>query len=67
LVEGKSVNSKKAMHCVHDLRHTYAVLTYHAEVMNGNVEPWKKIQAQLGHKSLQTTIDTYLRYVSVFG
>lgn len=60
------VNTKKALHCVHDLRHTYAVMTYQAEVKQGNREPWKKIQAQLGHKDMQTTIDTYLRYVSIF-
>lgn len=51
-------------HCVHDLRHTYAVLTYHAEVTQGNSEPWKKIQAQLGHSSLKTTTDIYLEYVN---
>lgn len=51
-------------HCVHDLRHTFAVLTYHAEVAQGNCEPWKKIQAQLGHSSLKTTIDIYLEYVN---
>ncbi|MBS1866805.1 MAG: tyrosine-type recombinase/integrase [Acidobacteria bacterium] len=51
-------------HSAHDLRHTYAVMTYFAEVALGNREPWKPIQAQLGHKSLQTTIDTYLAFVS---
>ena len=53
-------------HSVHDLRHTYAVLTYHAERLHGNSEPWKKIQAQLGHSHLQTTIDTYLAHVEIF-
>ena len=53
-------------HSIHDLRHTYAVLTYHAERANGNSEPWKKIQAQLGHRHLQTTIDTYLSHVEIF-
>lgn len=53
-------------HSVHDLRHTYAVLTYHAERANGNAEPWKRIQAQLGHAQLQTTIDTYLSHVEIF-
>jgi integrase len=57
---------KTPRHSMHDLRHTYAVLTYHAERANGNPEPWKKIQAQLGHRSLQTTIDTYLSHVEVF-
>lgn len=53
-------------HSIHDLRHTYAVLTYHAERANGNAEPWKAIQAQLGHSHLQTTIDTYLAHVEIF-
>lgn len=56
-----------AAHCVHDLRHTYAVLTYWAEAQNGNAEPWKIIQAQLGHARLETTIRTYLKYVQLFG
>lgn len=54
-------------HSIHDLRHTYAVLTYHAESANGNSEPWKKIQAQLGHEHMKTTIDTYLHHVEIFG
>lgn len=49
----------------HSLRHTYAVSTYYSLVAQGNVEPWKLIQAQLGHSSLQTTVDTYLGYVSI--
>ncbi|MGK5010297.1 tyrosine-type recombinase/integrase [Janthinobacterium sp. MDB2-8] len=57
---------KTPRHSIHDLRHTYAVLTYHAERANGNAEPWKKIQAQLGHSNLQTTIDTYLSHVEIF-
>lgn len=55
------------LHCVHDLRHTYAVLTYWAEVRGGNSEPWKKIQAQLGHSNMKTTVDTYLRFVDAHG
>ncbi|GAA0429874.1 hypothetical protein GCM10009094_38110 [Massilia aurea] len=57
---------KVPKHSIHDLRHSYAVLTYHAERLNGNPEPWKKIQAQLGHENLKTTIGTYLRYVEIF-
>lgn len=56
-----------ANHCVHDLRHTYAVYTYWIEVGNGNSEPWKVIQAQLGHERLETTIRTYLKFVQLFG
>ena len=47
------VEVAKAKHCVHDLRHTYAVLMYWAEKHGGNAEPWKKIQAQLGHRHLE--------------
>jgi integrase len=53
-----------ATHCPHDLRHTYAIATYFAESQLGNSEPWKPIQAQLGHKHLTTTVDTYLSFVS---
>jgi integrase len=52
---------------IHDLRHTAAVLIYHAERAVGNSEPWKKVQTQLGHKHLQTTVDTYLHHVEIFG
>ena len=51
----------------HDLRHTAAVLIYYAESATGNPEPWKKVQTPLGHKNLQTTIDTYLHHVEIFG
>lgn len=47
----------------HDLRHTFAVWMYSVLKMQGDPEPWKEIQAQLGHRSLQTTLDTYLRTV----
>lgn len=57
---------KTPRHSIHDLRHTYAVLTYHAERVNGNAEPWKRIQAQLGHSNLKTTTDTYLSHVEIF-
>jgi integrase len=57
---------KVARYSVHDLRHTYAVFTYHLEVKNGNAEPWKVIQIQLGHSKLETTINNYLACVEVF-
>lgn len=63
---GTKFTCKTPRHSMHDLRHSYAVLTYHAERANGNAEPWKKIQAQLGHRNLQTTIDTYLSHVEIF-
>lgn len=54
-------------HSFHDLRHNCAVLTYHAERAQGNVEPWKIVQIKLGHKSLKVTMDTYLSHVEIFG
>jgi integrase len=54
-------------HSFHDLRHNCAVLTYHAEINSGNPEPWKVVQVKLGHKSVKTTIDTYLAHVTIFG
>ncbi|MES2322587.1 MAG: site-specific integrase [Pseudomonadota bacterium] len=63
---GTQHTCKVPRHSMHDLRHSYAVLTYHAERANNNAEPWKKIQAQLGHSKLQTTIDTYLSHVEIF-
>lgn len=56
-----------AAHSAHDLRHTYAIYTYWVEQRNGNAEPWKLIQAQLGHANLATTIRTYLSSVQLFG
>ncbi|WP_341905519.1 site-specific integrase [Polaromonas sp. YR568] len=51
---------------VHDLRHTYAVWTYQSLKQAGDPEPWKQIQAQLGHRHLATTLNTYLEYVAIF-
>ena len=48
---------------VHDLRHTYAVWTYLLLRKQGDTNPWLFIQAQLGHRSSETTINTYLRAV----
>ncbi len=54
-------------HSFHDLRHNCAVLTYHAEKVNGNQEPWKIVQIKLGHKSVKVTMDIYLAHVDIFG
>jgi integrase len=64
---GEAVQRVKAAHSIHDLRHTYAVLTYWARKQDGDPEPWKYIQAQMGHANLQTTIDIYLRHAQFFG
>lgn len=46
----------------HVLRHTYAVWTYIYRKRNGDTDPIKYIQAQLGHAHYSTTADTYLRF-----
>ena len=63
--DGRVYYEESPQHSFHDLRHTFAVLTYHAEVMKGNSEPWKIIQCLLGHLHLATTMNTYLRVVNV--
>lgn len=50
---------------VHDLRHTYAVWSYHILKSMGDPEPWKWIQTQLGHKHMDTTMNIYLKHVSL--
>ena len=49
-------------HTFHDLRHTFAVQFYKSEIGRGNPEPWKKLQARLGHKWLSTTLNIYLKH-----
>jgi integrase len=51
---------ERAKYTFHDLRHTYAVWTYHARRLDGDAEPWKFIQEQLGHQHVSTTIKIYL-------
>lgn len=45
---------------VHALRHTYAVNEYLSRKQMGDPEPWQYVQAQLGHRYIQTTISIYL-------
>ncbi|REE17755.1 site-specific recombinase XerD [Paraburkholderia sp. BL27I4N3] len=44
----------------HNLRHTYAYTCYQAFLREGKPHPWRLVQHLLGHKNLQTTLDTYL-------
>jgi len=55
-----------AAHSFHDLRHTFSVWLYQAEKAAGNAEPWKVVQARLGHRYLKSTTDIYLRVVDTF-
>lgn len=50
----------------HCLRHTFSVWFYVEEKRQGNPEPWKELQALLGHSSLVTTVNTYLRVAHEF-
>lgn len=60
-----SVLRRAAAHCYHDLRHTFAVMMYFKEVDDGNPEPWLLIKELLGHASVETTRDIYLKVVTV--
>lgn len=64
-VEKVSVLRRTAAHCFHDLRHTFAVTKYRDEVDNKNSEPWLLIKELLGHASVETTRDIYLKVVTV--
>lgn len=56
---------RAAAHCYHDLRHTFAVTKYFDEVDNRNPEPWLLIKELLGHASVETTRDIYLKVVTI--
>lgn len=59
-------SSQEAAFTPHCLRHTFAIWTYLSEKRAGNSEPWKLIQARLGHEHLATTTDIYLRLAGDF-
>ena len=66
-VNGKTATSVEvAGFSTHDLRHTYAVWTYLLLRAKGDTNPWLFVQAQLGHRSSETTLNTYLRIVRMF-
>jgi integrase len=60
-----SVLRRAAAHCYHDLRHTFAITMYFREVDRGNPEPWLLIKELLGHASVETTRDIYLKVVTI--
>lgn len=49
----------------HAFRHTFAVNTYKALFRNGISEPWKILQILLGHRSIKTTMDIYLKTLTM--
>jgi integrase len=61
-----SFTEQHAAFVFHDLRHTFAVWTYYARKADGDPEPWKYIQEQLGHEDVTTTIKTYLKVTQDF-
>ncbi|UHS56289.1 tyrosine-type recombinase/integrase [Agrobacterium vaccinii] len=52
-----------ADHTFHDLRHTFAMLTYQDCARSGKNEPWKTVQVRLRHESILTTLRSYLRWL----
>ncbi|WP_165505879.1 tyrosine-type recombinase/integrase [Rhizobium leguminosarum] len=52
-----------ADHTFHDLRHTFAMLTYQDCARSGKQEPWKAVQVRLRHESVLTTLRSYLRWL----
>ncbi|PGH59445.1 hypothetical protein CRT60_00490 [Azospirillum palustre] len=63
---GEVYMKQEPRHVFHDLRHTFAVWTYYTRKAEGDAEPWKTIQARLGHRHVQTTMDIYLRHTDGF-
>jgi integrase/recombinase XerC len=63
---GEHYVGQEPSHVFHDLRHTFATWLYWFEKSQGNPEPWKKIQARLGHAELATTTGLYLRAAADF-
>lgn len=55
-----------ARYTFHDLRHTFAVWRYYARVQDGDTEPWKHIQEELGHEDVTTTKKIYLKVTQDF-
>jgi len=63
---GTITTVKKPAFSTHDLRHTYAVWSYLLLRAQGDTNPWLFVQAQLGHRSAETTMNVYLRAVRIF-
>lgn len=61
-----TVTEIRAAFTFHDLRHTFAVWMYYARKADGDAEPWKYIQEQLGHEDVTTTMKTYLKVTQDF-
>jgi integrase len=63
---GESYVEQQTRYTPHCLRHTFAIQFYLGQRKAGVAEPWKLLQAILGHANLSTTMDTYVRLVDEF-
>lgn len=63
---GESYVERATKYTPHCLRHTFAIQFYLGQRKAGVAEPWKLLQARLGHAHLSTTMDTYVRLVDEF-
>lgn len=63
---GESYVERATKYTPHCLRHTFAVQFYLGQRKAGVAEPWKLLQARLGHAHLSTTMDTYVRLVDEY-
>lgn len=62
---GEATFHVKAAYSIHDLRHTYAVRYCEAAWICGITEPWLLVKTQLGHSSVETTKQCYLRFLDL--
>lgn len=64
--DGIQYERAESMFTFHSLRHSFAIWMYYAELAAGIHEPWKRVQALLGHANLITTLEIYLRPCAAF-
>jgi len=64
-LSGENRQFVEARHTYHDLRHTFAALIYRSQIAQGVQSPWLMVQKLLRHRSLSTTLETYLSVFSV--
>ena len=63
---GETHFKERALHSVHDLRHTAAVWRYMAERAGGNPDAWRPVMIMLGHSDEKTTKQMYLQVTNEF-
>jgi integrase/recombinase XerC len=60
---GERYITQDARYTFHDCRHSYAIYTYVAFREAGHPAPWLEVSQRLGHASLKTTLDIYLKHL----